>query len=392
MDDPVKVLWVTPLDGGANASVTQEILIKFTGPVSAEGIEKVSVVSAGGVKATGSWTSGSGRTEWTFHHDPMKGGTVYRVVIPANIKADNGKEMGNEHVSTFTTEYDSSFETTVTNGSRGSYVTFEVPAIPNSASGYVLRFKVDGKTYNTANAYAVSGFDSANPDACTIDKPIGSVIVNGDGYFEINCSEYLIGKQGQTVTVLIQGSKASGETVVFNATFDSGLDGVVKGKWTTLSSATDPTGGKALKADVGVWANYSMHQSYLMGTTVFTCADIISATKMTEEDYGRKFTVSFKVYDTISRIISVYLTSCTSYEALTIDNSFVWYNVRTEANAWKEVSFDYVVYDAEYGDIGIHKKSLTVTCNPSGNTNTVLWFDDLKCVETVSPLELLGAT
>ncbi|MDY3304172.1 MAG: hypothetical protein SOW78_07855, partial [Clostridia bacterium] len=109
--------------------------------------------------------------------------------------------------------------------------------------------------------------------------------------------------------------------------------------------------------------------------------------KITDSDYGRKFRISLKVYDEISRRIGISLTSRTDKSSLTADYDQVLKNVTTVAGKWTDVSFDYTVYDSKYGTLNNFYKTLFIIGESSGNTDRAIYFSDIRVTETVTNAE-----
>ena len=387
--DAVKVLYVSPKASASGVSVGTDITVKFTGPVSEAELSLITVSADGSEPLAGTWTSAYGDTEWTFSPIGMKGSTLYTVSISGAIKGDNGRAMGNAYSTSFTTEYDNSVSTDTVEGTAGSYVTLTAPALVGGENKTVFRFRVTNDAANIAEVYAVSGFDAAYPDSSVKGALLGSVNLRGAGYYEIDLTEYAQANAGQSITLLVAQKKTAGVTTVTDNNFNSGISGVSKGSYATISNATSANGTGALKVVIGTnEGRYTENTYYGNLTTGFNYSDIIKSSAINDTDYGRKFTVSMQVYDEVSRVIQFKLNICTDKNLKTIDYDMVLYNVTTKAGEWIDVSFEYVVYDRDYGAKGSsQKKGLTVAIAPDGDYETPIYFDNIKVTETVTDVE-----
>lgn len=70
--------------------------LKFSGSVSDTEMRKVRVSCSQG-EAEGRWRSSYGKTEWQYFVDNPDKNAEYRVVLPANLQADNGTCLGKEY-------------------------------------------------------------------------------------------------------------------------------------------------------------------------------------------------------------------------------------------------------------------------------------------------------
>lgn len=385
-NDAVKVIYSDPLKGHAGVAVDSPITVKFTGPVSATEIEKVTVADSQGNTLDGVWTAQFGRTEWTFTPEIMSGSTTYTLNVPSDLKGENGKTIGEQYESTFITEYDSATTATVATG-EGMYYYFTVPALTENANSYTLRFRVTNDAANTAGLYSVTDFDPTNLATAMVGEKLDEINLRGLGYYEIDVTPYVAEKTGQQVAFFIKTEKQAEATTVFNATFEDGLHGAVKVDYSVLSQDTINGNGVmkvVLKNNDGQYKNNTYYGNL---TNAFKISNILGET-ITEADYGRKFTISMRVYDTISRVMEMRLNSCSSETYDSLDYDWHIYNYQTKAGEWTTFEFEYVVYDTDYGKVGLHAKDLFVLASPDGNLETPIYIDDIVVKETVTNVTL----
>lgn len=375
--DPIKVAYVAPVNKLAGVSVTSSITVKFTGAVSETEIKKVTVTDGNGKALSGSWSSEYGDTEWTFLPEIMSGSTVYTVTVPSDIAGDNGKAMGEAYKSSFITEGAGLTAAAVS----GNYITVNVGGLEAGANTYELTFCVKNDAANIANIYAV------NSTSDTDGVLVGSVNLSGSGYYSVDVTDSVADKVGNQVIFLIKLEKAAGEKVVYSEDFSSSIGSITKGRYTTLSLENG-----TLKAVIGNnKGTYTNSVSYNSASTVFS-NNAISSTVLTEADQGRRFKVSFDVYDATSRYLTVQTTnSCTSQANGTIDYQRVIFNTPTVAGEWKTIEFEYVVYDSDYGASGSHKQGFTIISTSDGVNETPLYFDNIKVTEITTDVEISSA-
>ena len=390
--DAVKVLYVTPKNSTGGVSVGSDISIKFTGTVDETELSAVTVTAENGDPVSGTWTSQYGGTEWTFSPVGMKGSTKYVVTVPATVKGDNGKAMGKAYTFSFITEYDSATAASSVKGSAGEYVTFTAPTLLADANKFAFRFRVTNDAANVAEIYAVTSFDPTKPDEAVKGALLGSVNLKGADYYEVDVTDYVASNAGNQITLLISAKKTAGSSVITNKDFESGYDGISRGNYSTLSAVDSANGTKALKVVLGDNDGRFTNRTYYSNmTTAFSYANIIKSTNLEASDYGRKFTVSLKLYDETSRVIQFKMHNCTDKNFQTMDYDIVIHNVVTKAGEWIDVSFDVVIYDMEYGLKGTSlKKGLTVQAAPDGSIESPFYVDDLKVTETVTAIEADG--
>ena len=97
------------------------------------------------------------------------------------------------------------------------------------------------------------------------------------------------------------------------------------------------------------------------------------------EDYGCRYHIQMKIYDTVSRWMQIELTPCSSEEHGVMDLKRNIYNIVTTPDQWTTLAFDYTVYDREYSEAGNHVKSLVVRSHSTGNISAPLYLGEIIC-------------
>ncbi|MBE7020220.1 MAG: hypothetical protein E7411_02145 [Ruminococcaceae bacterium] len=387
-DDAVKVLYTDPQDMEAGVGATTPITIKFTGDVSESEITKVTVKNLSGVAVTGTWKSLYGNTTWIFTPDSLNGNTMYTINVPAGIKGANGIEMGEDYTANIYTKYDinNKAEGTVAS-SDGTYFYLTAPEDLGSANKLMVRFRVTNDAANIAALYAVTNFNSSNPDSSTTGDLIGKVNLKGAGYYEIDATDYLLENLGKQVAFLLKADKSVGVTNIYTSDFSDGVSALTVGEMTEISkdSAPDNTpAAKIIRTNSG--DKFNQHVIYDNSSiTAFTLKDILGF-KISEADYGRKFTFKVKVYDTASRQIKLSLNANTSSSYKTVDYTNSVYNYTTKEGEWTTYSFDYAVYDTDFGKVGFKNKNLFMQARGTGNIVKPLYVGEITVDETVTDI------
>ncbi|MBQ8380622.1 MAG: Ig-like domain-containing protein [Clostridia bacterium] len=390
-DDAVKVLYTTPLASTPELETDSKFSIKFTGPVKESELSKITFKDKSGNTVLGTWESSYGRTEWCFTPNMLKGGTEYTLTVPAGFSADNGVAMTESYIAKYMTKAEMQSDVTAYPGERGTYFVFKNPDL-EAVSDLSFRFHVSNDAANVADLYAVSEFSASAPDSSLIGELIGSVNLRGSGYYEIDITEYSANNcsVGDDITLLLRSRKQSG--VLDNYSYVVGDSTVKKGSYitATVDTAPDSDSTAALKVIVGLDKTYQKqdHTFYQYPVTLFTNNTLISSSKLTEADLGRKFRITLSIYDTTERLINIRLNSATSLDEKTIDVDGSIYNFYTAKDQWKDLSFDYTVYETDFGDIGEQVKKLTVTLQPNGADESPAYIKALTVTEIVTDIEL----
>lgn len=378
--DAVKVLYVMPLAGTANIETDSTFVIKFTGPVDESELAKITVTDNKGNTYAGTWTSAYGKTEWTFTpNTQLAGDAEITVTVPEGFKADNGKAMPESYVAKYSTKNENSATVTAVKGSLGTYFVCTAPDT-TSISEVFLRFRVENDAANVASLYTVPYFDPVNVDNSGMGEKIGSVNLRGKGYYEIDVTEYV-----ETSSVfLLKTEKSSSKTAA------DYLSSVKKGRDVTLTAnVTAPDGTPSTKIVIGVSKQYANqnHYYYQYPTELFTNNTLIGKEPLDRSDVGRRFIITLKMYDTVSRLANVRLNGATSLDYGTIDVNGSIYNFYTTAGQWKTFSFEYVVTETDFGEVGEQIKKLTLNLQPDGANESPVYISEFSVTEIVTDVD-----
>ena len=372
-------------------------VVKFTGPVSESELSKITLASANGVPVSGRWEAAFGKTEWTFYPDYLDGNTEYTMTVPTGVLAENGK--GTKAVKTYsvTTGYESAEKLTHVSGAKGNYVSLTVPSATDitefEADTYLVRVKVNGDAVNKLGVYAVTNFNPANPDGATVGNLLGTVPVNGAGFYDIDITDYLDGfTPGTQVTLLIKTEKAVGNTTVFSYDGEGSRPGTLLVSGTVENKITTLDGNGVIEVGkTQITSSYPLDPFYnnLSYNTIINCTALVRNGKLTYDDVGRRVTVSFRVYDTTSRVIQVDVKDASVRADNILDYNGIIFSFKTKANEWVDISFDIDIYDpAEFGDKGLITKSVAIKTYGFGEEVYPIYFDDFKSVEVVTDVDV----
>lgn len=372
-------------------------VVKFTGPVAESEIAKITLAAADGVAVQGRWESAFGNTEWTFYPDYLKSNTEYTMTVPAGVVAANGEATATAKTYSVTTGYETAETLTHVAGTRGSYVSFTVPSAADvtefEADTYLLRVKVTNDAANKLGVYVVTDFNPATPDSSTVGKLIGTVPVNGAGYYEVDLTAYFSElTAGAQVTLLVKNEKAAGESTVFSYDGESDRPGTLLVSGTVENRLTTLDGNGVIEVGkTKLTATYPLDPFYnnLSYNTVINCTAMVKNGKLTYDDTGRRFTVSFRVYDTTSRVIQVDVKDASLRSENILDYNGIIFSFKTKANEWVDISFDIDIYDpAEFGANGLIQKSVAIKTYGFGEEVYPIYFDDFRSVEVVTDVEV----
>ena len=370
-----KVSYVTPLSG-FEVSATPSFTIKFTGIVSSAEAQKIHLLAPDGTKIFGTYESAYGRTEWTFTPDVLAAGTKYTLVVPADLVAENGQALGTAYTATYYTEVG---EITHLDLQNNAVVCVVVPSAAQyalaGANRAELRVYVSSDSHNILDAYILTSLEAG------LGSVAASVNTCGAGYYTLDLTDALSAyTPGSTVYVMLKDRKAAGSTVLFVEDFEDGAHGFAVRGMAPTKIITD-SGNKILEAYVGQRTGGSGH-AYYASNEFLNDSDFILS-KVTAADYGRRFTVSFRLRDTVARHLNVECFSLSSASTGVVDYDATNYNVSTDPEAgWVTCSFDVVIKDSDYGKAGVGgAKGFRILLKPSGNTNARIYLDDFTLTE-----------
>ena len=391
--DAPTVLYVTPLASG-EITLTPSFVVKFAGIVSEEEIAKATLTDKNGNVILGAWESRHGNTEWTFTPSlPLAGASEYTLTVPTTLVAENGKALQESYTAKYYTKGGehttlSSTATTITD-SNGMTLTLTVP----NMNSYTAQ------AYNRMLLDVFVSSDAANMLRLTQNDANGALIdelpIRGAGHYALDLTDYLGAcTPGTTVTVYLSAAKKSGTFApeaakLTTEDFEDGVHEFKKNSYSSIELTEMEGHGKVLAVRMLPKASeyYPDHKFYPASSAISYASFAMSS--VTESDYGRRFTITFEVYDTTSRMIRVTFGNVMSEANGVIDYDVQTKNFTTKAGEWTTITVEFDNYGREYGKSAYNKnKSLTITAEPTGENQLPLYFDNFTLTETVTDIEV----
>ena len=384
----VKVVYTDPANHTGSLETKTTFTVKFSGAIPKEEIKRITL-SDGTSIVNGEWTATRGMTEWTFTPNLLKPDTDYTLTVPASIRGDNGQEMGSDYTASFHTKSEQQEHIDTIKTDTGTYFIIDRSLL--NSSNAILRIRVDNDGANTLGVYEVCGFDPDHPNDAIVGDLVDTVGVNGAGYYDVDLSPALIDENAEFV-FFVKAEKEAKSGVVFDAELGSSLSAIKQKNYVSASVSTAPDGTPAAKFYVKLDKRYGYDSYYYSNlTTAFSISDIFGSTDIAPEDLGRRYTVSFRIYDTDTRTVQIYLNGAFTDTNGVHDFNRVYLNVKTRANEWTEVSFDYTVYEPIYGSDALTPKTLTLAMESDGCNETPIYIDRITATETVTDVALNGS-
>ena len=351
-----------PMDNVYEINEESSIKLQFTGSISASEIQKVKIYSLStGGELAGDWHGSYGNQQWQFVPYDIKDATYYTVVVPDDIRAENGQYIKESVTHTFrTTNGVTETAVSVTSKSGSNSLTVDEPVFFNfedkdysTAHDITLRFAVTNDAVNTVGIYAVSGDQ--------LGDKLGEVTVAGYGIYNFDVTDYVKNFDGAPVLALKIEEKA-GSNVLHNYDYESGASSgiyinatIAKSEITNEIPNADGTPNMSGKLDYSVRSAYYVDlEGNLVSkhvTSLFNFASNSGGFKngvFDETDYGRRFRVSFRVYDETSRVVSVYNGSGYNSDFTVADFENTNYSFYTKAGEWTTVTIEFTVDDEMY--------------------------------------------
>ncbi|HBJ18646.1 MAG TPA: hypothetical protein DDY70_02715, partial [Clostridiales bacterium] len=350
-----------PIDHIYEISENSSIKFQFTGPVDLSEISKIRIADAAtGEELTGEWSSIFGDQQWKFLPYDIKDGTYYRIEVPSTILAKNGKNLKETKTMLFRTAAglteaaeSSSGPATLTDG-NAQYVVFR-DADRTAAHKTILRFTVTNDAVNTIAIHAVTSYNEADPSSSVIGELLGEVLVTGAGTYGFDVTEYMRSCEGKAVFRLT--TAGASETVLNSYDMeDKDKDASISGFWCSNTTRAyfsdeaknaDGSDNTSYKLDYFVRSssyidlNNDLANNAIGNLSYFASVNYgirADGTLNAEKDVGRRFVISFRIYDETSRLVSVRMgdginTALQVADFYSEDLSFY-----TKANEWTTVT------------------------------------------------------
>ena len=361
-----------PIDNVYEINEESSIKLQFTGSISASEIEKVKIynLSTGG-ELTGDWHGSYGNQQWQFVPYDIKDATYYTIVVPAELCAENGKQIKEAVTHTFrTTNGVTENAVSVTSESGNLSLTNDEPTFftfedkdYSTAHDITLRFAVTNDAVNTVGVYAVSDGKLTNK--------LGEVVVAGYGVYNFDVTDYIKKCEGAPV-VAVRIEETVGSNVLHNYDYESGAgSGIYINATIAKSEITDAIPNADGSPNMSGKLDYSVRSAYYIDldgnlvskhtTSLFNFASSSGGFKsgmFDSTDYGRRFRVTFRVYDETSRVVSVYNGNGYNSDFTVADFENTNYSFYTKAGEWTTVTIEFTVNDEMYYGDALRKQVL----------------------------------
>ena len=351
-----------PIDHIYEISETSSIKFQFTGPVDLSEMSKIRIANAvTGEELTGEWSSIFGDQQWKFLPYDIKDGTYYRIEVPSTVLAKNGKPLKETKTLLFRTAAglteaaESSSGSSMLTDGNAQYVVFS-DADRTAAHKTILRFTVTNDAVNTVEIYAVAEYNEAEPSSSVLGEKLGEVIVTGAGTYGFDVTEYMRDCKGKAVFRLSAASSTSEN--VLNSYDMEGLDknASISGFWCSNTARAfvsdeakngDGSANKSYKLDYFVRSssyidlNNDLANNAIGNLSFFASVNYgirADGTLSAEKDIGRRFVISFRIYDETSRLVSVRMGDSINTPKQVVDFNGEDLSFYTKANEWVDVS------------------------------------------------------
>ena len=218
----------------------------------------------------------------------------------------------------------------------------------STAHNVDLRFAVENDAINTVGIYGVS--------AGALGEKLGEVLVAGAGIYNFNVTDYVKRITGAPV-VAVKLEKSVGSTTLKDFDYETsntgiGFNALAKYVITDEIPNSDGTANTSAKVEYGIRSAYyidldgNLVSKYTGSLYQFAAStNGFKAGAFTEADYGRRFRVTFRVYDETSRVVNVYNGDGYNFDAEIADFKGSNYSFYTTAGEWTTVTVEFTVDD-----------------------------------------------
>ena len=348
-------LWIaadSPIDYVYEIEDGSAIRIRFVGSIDLENIRKVSVVDAKtGEAVDGEWSAAFRSQQWTFTPYGLKDNTYYRVIVPDTIEDERGNALVEGKTLLFRTAIGTAEAPEETAGVRlvtetdAAYFIFAKKEYSTSHKTN-LRLTVDNDAINNLIVYGATLADGESYDGVTDWVQVGEITLTGNGTYALDVTDFVKEATGRPVFKVLTRWSSDDEGYRKTISFDgANVDSLGAGSWVgrlSLASIAPPKEGEGdalkiagfIRGSAYVDLNRDLNGNFVTTPERIGTFRILDAMEPT--DRGRRFTVSFRVYDETSRLVSV----CTPPSATEEDTNIPIRIFRTTADEWTEVSFE----------------------------------------------------
>mgnify|MGYP004640740353 CR=1 FL=1 len=396
-----------------NVDAKAEIKFKFAGSIPEEQIKKITVQNTEtGEIADGSWSDSFGNTEWVFKAKKLVGGAKYIINVPTTITGDNDAALQKGRTLSFTVKSEQLVSPEKITGDNGLTLLKTETADDAVYSLYTgvdfanstttdIRFAVTNDAANNVLVYALKDIDETDLKNSTVGELLGEVAITGKGDYDLDITNYVKSLGSNKAAFMFKAKKNKATKVISKYDFESDAVGATSPKNVTADSRmvravsdeknTTDGGSNSLKISYMLHNNYKAGKYHVWIPENYQVAQIsqgVTGSKLTGSDMGRKFNISFKLYDETSRRVFYRLTPWSSSNYDNIDWDANMYYKQTTPNQWDTYSFDYRIDDDR--DIRINKNTINIYLESTMQEGKrgAAYIDDITVTESITEVNL----
>ncbi len=303
---------------------------RFSGAISESEIKKATVTEkSSGKVLDGRWSSGCGKLLWVFEPCGLEAGKEYICRLPDSVICENGTKIKAEKLAEFKmADADERLVSASVNGSTASAVV-DINAADGKKA--ILSFNVKNDASNRAEVYADG-------------KKIDEIALVGKGRYEIDVTALA----GTKTEFTIAPKFVSDTKSVLNIDFSEKIPDVLNISELASAEVTNELGEPALKINYfsefeKFMPYHRYHYNYNQIGSFYIKPDA-----MTEADFGRRFKLEYKLYDTDTRTHRADVTPWSSENYDLLDWNAKMLTVKTQKDKWKPCSIDWKVDKKAY--------------------------------------------
>ncbi len=355
-----------------------QITVRLSGSVSPLEIEKTEIrYSNSNEEVEGSWRSEYGRTSWIFTPNSLKPNSEITVYLPDTIVCENGSPVKGEKSAVFKTADKNILPVAVKKVKGGAYVLYDTCVSQ-------ISFSVDNDASNRLLIYALTHINEEDISLSDIGEKLCEQAIVGEGRYKINA-------EGRGF--FIKEKKEAGIRTLACYDFEDGVMpenmSVKPLACSDISDSISRNGKENKSLEIKYFREFdrfmpyhSFHFNHNSIGSVF-----IKDTPLTEEDMGRRFNVSFSVYDTDSRLFRAYVCPWMNSNYDIIDFNAKLIAQDTVAGQWCDHVLNWRVDDKNY--IISDQRELEFICETrTEEQNKPIYMDNIKIEEIVTGVDI----
>ena len=221
----------------------------------------------------------------------------------------------------------------------------------STANNVTLRFAVENDAINTVGVYKVNNQ--------IIGEKLGEVIVVGAGLYNFDVTDYVKTCSGAP-SVAIKIEKTVGSNTIKDFDYETsntgiGINALAKYVITDEMPNADGSANTSAKVEYGIRSAYYIDlDGNLVSKYTGSLYQFAASTNgfkngtFNESDFGKRYRVTFRVYDETSRVINIYNGDGYHFDYEIADFKGSNYSFYTTAGEWTTVTVEFTVDDEIY--------------------------------------------